>query len=215
VIRALYFSSFKDVHEPNLIILILINIFKMTRVFSLHIETGGIHEWIELFYEWERCIYMSLVVLGTPFYIGNIKSEPLDKEGIERLIRILEEEEGNPNPMKELIKDDKQIEFLKPTYYENCSIEVLQNAVKLIYFHQVPSNDFLAHCSLCDEEFRTLMKKIKEENLPFKIYMKDDLWYDIVIFSNRARLVYLTYIKSACHVSKNSNMIHRACAFPY
>ena len=133
----------------------------MSRVFLLHLESEGDHEWVELFYEWDRCMYMSLEVLGSSFFVGNINSRQLDKEGIDCLISSLEKERGNPNPLKKLLKDDKQIEFLKPGYYENCSFEVLQNAIKLVYFHQLPSDDFLAHWSLGDQVFNAQVKKIK------------------------------------------------------
>ena len=150
----------------------------MARIFTFHIECGEEHEWIELCFEWHRCTYMSLEVLGVVFIYKTLKSCKLDKEGMERLIAELEHEEGNPNPMKELIKDDKQIAFLKPTFYENCALEVFQNAVKLVYFNQLPSDEFIAHCTMDSYEFRALMKKIKEENLPFEVYIYDQFWYD-------------------------------------
>jgi len=179
----------------------------MGREFYLYVESGEFEESVKLFGGRGRCELISVLVLGTACFDSDLEDDDetrsgnLDKAEIDRLCLLFKECEEVP--LKEIIKDDKQIEFFEPKYDEECGYTVLKNAVKLIYFHQLPSAEFLAHVICEDEGFRDLMKKIKEENLDFKIYILDSYWYDVLVFfSNKAQRQFLPYINERASDSK-------------
>ena len=158
----------------------------MGREFYLYLNSGECEESVKLFGGRGRCDLISLPVLGTACFDSDLddddegRSGNLDKAEIDRICLIFKDWEDAP--LKEIIKDDKQVEYLESKFYEDCGYVVLKNAVKLIYFHQLPSNEFLAHVVREDQGFRALLKKIKEDRLDFKIYIEDSYWYDVFLF---------------------------------
>ena len=151
----------------------------MGREFYLGIEAEGKLESIELFYGRERCADASCDVFYVSSFSWDTETGCLFEEDIERL--------------SQLNKDDKQEKYNSPQFYNkvfetDCAEELLINAIKLIYFHQLPSEDYLAHCVNydCDlhyfDKFRDMIKTIKEKNLDFKLYLVDSEWYDVLLF---------------------------------
>ena len=160
----------------------------MGREFYLGIEAGGNQESIELFYGRERCADASYDVFYVSSFSWDTETGCLFKNDIERL----SQDKDYPF-LKDYIKDDKQEEYDSPKFYNkdnenDCAVDLLINAIKLIYFHQLPSEDYFAHCVNydCDlhyfDKFRDMIKTIKEKNLDFKIYLVDSLWYDVFLF---------------------------------
>ena len=117
----------------------------MGREFYLGIEAEGKLESIELFYGRERCADASCDVFYVSSFSWDTETGCLFKEDIERLSQL------NKYPfLKDYIKDDKQEKYNSPQFYNkvfetDCAEELLINAIKLIYFHQLPSEDYLAH----------------------------------------------------------------------